>query len=292
EVVTYFDPDAPRTMADPHAMEQVFLNLLNNAIQAISSDAGSGTITIGVVAVDGRLRVSFTDDGPGIPPDVMPKLFDPFFTTKPPGQGTGLGLSICYGIVHQHGGTVRAESHPRRGATFVVELPLEPVPEEMEAAPPAGDAEPPGHTMLRALAVDDEAAVVELMARALSSFGHEVDVATDGADALRMIHLADYDAIILDFKMPGLSGADVYRALQGMHPELTDRVLFATGDVASPGTREFLNASGARVLYKPFGLDDLRRHMEAFARAKEERMTGDAAPGRRNFRAAPRGAMS
>ena len=142
--------------------------------------------------------------------------------------------------------------------------------------------------MLRVLAVDDEAAVVELIARALTSFGHEVDVATEGADALRMIHLADYDAIILDFKMPGLSGADVFRALQGMHPKLTSRVLFATGDIASPGTREFLNATGARVLCKPFSLDDLRRHMDAFARAKEERIAEEAAPGHKGFRASSR----
>ena len=288
EIVTYFDPDTPRTMADPHALEQVFLNLLNNAIQAISADSGSGTITVGVVALDGKLRISFTDDGPGIPPDVMPKLFDPFFTTKPAGQGTGLGLSICYGIVHQHGGTIRAESHPRRGATFVVEIPLEPVVEKPGAAPSVPEAEPVSHTMLRVLAVDDEAAVVELMARALTSFGHEVDVATEGADALRMIHLADYDAIILDLKMPGLSGADVFRALRGMHPELASRVLFATGDIGSPGTREFLFATGARVLYKPFGLDALRRHMDAFARAKEERQTGEALPGHRGFRAGSR----
>jgi len=288
EVVTYFDPDTPRTAADPHAMEQVFLNLLNNGIQAISAGSGSGTITVGVVALDGKLRISFTDDGPGISADVMPKLFDPFFTTKPPGLGTGLGLSICYGIVHQHGGTIHAESHARRGATFVVELPLGSVQEEPETAVPAAEAEPVSHTMLRVLAVDDEAAVVELMARALTSFGHEVDVTTDGAEALRMMHLADYDAIILDFKMPGLSGADVFRALRGMRPELTNRVLFATGDTASPVTREFLNATKARVLSKPFGLDDLRRHMDAFARAKEERQAEEAAPGRNGFHANPR----
>ena len=288
EVVTYFDPDTPRTMADPHALEQVFLNLLNNAIQAIEAGSGRGTITVGVVAIDGKLRISFTDDGPGIPPEAMPKLFDPFFTTKPVGEGTGLGLSICYGIVHQHGGTIRAESHARRGATFVVELPLAPVLDEPEAARSTPDEEPFSHTMLRVLSVDDEAAVVELIARALTSFGHEVDVATEGADALRMIHLADYDAIILDLKMPGLSGADVFRALQGMHPELTSRVLFATGDIVTPGTREFLSATGARVLYKPFSLDDLRRHMDAFARVKEARQTEQAPPGQKGFRAGSR----
>jgi len=291
EVVTYFDPDTPKTMADPHAMEQVFLNLLNNGIQAISAGSGNGTITVGVVALEDKLRVSFTDDGPGIPPDMMPKLFVPFFTTKPAGQGTGLGLSICYGIVHQHGGIIRAESHARRGATFVVELPLEPIQEEPEAAKSIPEAEPVSHTMLRVLSVDDEAAVVDLIARALTSFGHEVDVATEGADALRMIHLADYDAIILDLKMPGLSGADVFRALQGMRPELTNRVLFATGDVVSPGTREFLSSTGARVLYKPFSLDDLRLHMDAFARAKEKRQAEEVPPGQKGFQAGSRVTM-
>jgi len=278
EVVTYFDPSAPRTMADLHAMEQVFLNLLNNGIQAVASGGGGGTITVGAVAVDGNLRISFTDDGPGIPPEIMPKLFDPFFTTKPAGQGTGLGLSICYGIVHQHNGTIRAESPPGRGATFVVELPVVPVEEEPEADQPIPDAEPATYTMLRILAVDDESALTELLARALTSYGHEVDIATEGAEALRMIHLTDYDAIILDLKMPGLGGMDVYRALQGMRPEMTGRILFATGDIVTPGSREFLSSTGARVLYKPFSLDDLRRHMDAFALAKEERLANARAP--------------
>ncbi|MEX0762833.1 MAG: ATP-binding protein [Dehalococcoidia bacterium] len=273
EVVTYFDPSAPKTRAAGHRMEQVFLNLLSNSIQAITDGPGRGTITVGLVAIDDRIRISFTDDGPGIPPEILGRVFDPFFTTKPVGKGTGLGLNICQGIVRDHGGDIRVESHPRRGTTFVVELPVVAVDEADVEESPAPEAVNSSYTMLRILAVDDEPAVTELLGRALGGLGHDVDTARDGAEALRLIHLTDYDAILLDIKMPGLGGPEVFRCIDGLRPDLKGRVLFITGDTVSPDTRLFAESADVKVLHKPFSLEELRRHMDGFAIAKDRRIS-------------------
>ncbi|MBI2964874.1 MAG: response regulator [Chloroflexi bacterium] len=270
-VVTYFDSTTPRTMADTHQLDQVFLNILNNSIYALSSSRGHGTITVGVVAVGDRIRITMADDGPGIPEDILSHVFEPFFTTKPAGKGTGLGLSICKSIIEHHGGSIRVDSRSHKGATFIVEIPVVPVEEAPEDVSKMEEAAAPSYTMLRILAVDDEPSVRELLTRALHSVGHEVATAADGAEALRMIYVEDYDAIITDMKMPGLGGAELYQCVAGLKPELSQRILFLTGDVASADTKSFLEKTGKPVLTKPFTLEDLRKRLDAFARAKYER---------------------
>jgi two-component system NtrC family sensor kinase len=270
EVVTYFDPDTPITRADVHRMEQVFLNLLGNAIQAISNGSGRGSVTVGLVALDGVMRISITDDGPGIPEEVLPHIFEQFYTTKPVGEGTGLGLHICQEIVQDHGGEIRVESHARRGTTFVVEIPIVAIeePKQEEKTMPS---HPQSFAMLRVLAVDDEPVITDLLTRILTGLGHEVDVASDGAEALRMINLTDYDAILLDIRMPGLGGPDVVRCLEGLRPEIVERVLFITGDTVSPGTQAFIQSQGVDVLHKPFSMEELRSRLQYFAALKDQR---------------------
>ena len=274
EVVTYFDPDTPVTRADAHRMEQVYLNLLGNAIQAIGDGPGRGSVTVGLVAIDGLIRTSITDDGPGIPEEVLPHIFEQFYTTKPVGKGTGLGLHICQEIVKDHGGEIRVESHARRGTTFVVEIPIVALVEPAEEAPDKrrGLARTMSYTMLKVLAVDDEPVITDLLTRILTGLGHEVDTAPDGAEALRMINLTDYDAILLDVKMPGLGGPEVLRCLEGLRPEIVDRVLFITGDTVSPGTQSFLQTQEeVGVLHKPFSLEELRDRLQHFAVLKDQR---------------------
>jgi two-component system NtrC family sensor kinase len=290
EVVTYFDPDTPHTLADAHRMEQVFLNLLGNSIQAIADGSGRGTITVGLVAIDERIRVSFTDDGPGIPADVLPRIFEPFYTTKPVGKGTGLGLSICQEIVRDHGGEIRVESHPRRGTTFVVEIPVIAI-EAPDTAKEEKSETPRSYSLLRVLAVDDEPVITDLLARAIGGLGHEVDVASDGAEALRKINMSEYDAILLDVKMPGLGGPEVLRCIEGLRPELANRVLFITGDTVSPNTEAFFQAAGRDVLHKPFSLDELRNSLEQFAVMKDRRSnTGERPDLRAGISRIPRSA--
>ncbi len=123
-VVKDLQQDLPRIMADPHQMQQVFLNIVINAEHAMSDAHGRGTLTMKTRQVRDAVWISFADDGPGIPPENLGKVFDPFFTTKPEGKGTGLGLSVCYGIVQAHGGSIRVGSGMSQGATFIVELPI------------------------------------------------------------------------------------------------------------------------------------------------------------------------
>jgi signal transduction histidine kinase len=117
-------PDVPTITADPFQMQQVFLNLVLNAEQAMIESHGRGVLTVSTEKQNDMLKISFADDGPGIPPELMNRIFDPFFTTKDVGKGTGLGLSICYGIVTNQGGRIYARNQQGKGATFVVELPV------------------------------------------------------------------------------------------------------------------------------------------------------------------------
>ena len=280
EVVTYFGDETPPTLADAHRMEQVFMNLIGNSIHAIGESVGHGTITVGVVHDEGRIRVSVTDDGPGISQPNQKKIFDPFFTTKPVGKGTGLGLSICKGIVEDHGGAIRVESALGRGTTFVVEIPIIEVPQQVDAPSPSAPVQPKSYTKLKILAVDDERSVTMLLNRALVAQGHDVDIAHDGAEALRTIFLNEYDAILLDVRMPGLGGAEVFRSIEVLRPDLADRVMFITGDTVSPDTRTFLEQTRVDVLHKPFSLEELRNSMDKFAVLKEQRPTESDLSGR------------
>ncbi|MFC2056222.1 ATP-binding protein [Chloroflexota bacterium] len=124
KVTMEFDPNLPATAADDRQLQQVFLNLILNAETAIKLAQDGGNLIIRTETVNGFIRISFADDGPGIAEENMQRLFEPFFTTREVGQGTGLGLSICYGIIKEHEGTIHAESKEGEGATFIIELPI------------------------------------------------------------------------------------------------------------------------------------------------------------------------
>ena len=131
-VETHFDQELPEIYADYFQLQQVFLNIVINAEFFMSKSHGRGNLIITTCALpeDKTMRITFADDGPGIAPEVLPRLFDPFFTTKEVGQGTGLGLSISHGIVQEHGGKIWAQSEPGKGATFVIDLPISSPPSE------------------------------------------------------------------------------------------------------------------------------------------------------------------
>src|SRR5207253_9839190 len=116
------EPDLPAVTGDPHQLEQVFLNIINNAVDAILETGQGGTLKVRVSDQNGQLRAEFRDSGPGIKDPK--RIFDPFYTTKSVGKGTGLGLSICYGIVKEHGGDIVARNHPEGGAVLEVRLPI------------------------------------------------------------------------------------------------------------------------------------------------------------------------
>jgi two-component system NtrC family sensor kinase len=268
DVVLDFAVDVPYTMADPHQLQQVFLNLINNAHDALVESKGRGQITIRTERRDDEVRVLVIDDGPGIAKENLGKIFDPFFTTKEVGKGTGLGLSLCYGIIREHSGNIMAESVEGEGTTFIVNLPILPdmesyLDEAMEqnglgvgSEPATPEAPPVGGKHI--LIIDDEVDLVDLARLILTEQGHAVDICFDAMSALEKIEQnSQYDLIISDIKIPGLSGKDFYHLLSARYPHLAERVLFVTGDTTSYETRSFLESIGNNYLEKPFKVSHL-----------------------------------
>ena len=273
EVTTHLDPHLPKAMVDPHQLQQVFLNIINNARQAIEAHQPKGTIRITTETCGQIVRILFQDSGPGISEANLSKVFDPFFTTKEVGKGTGLGLSLCYGIVKEHGGSITVRSKPGEGATFVIELPVAageaPAPEKPSA--PAGQAQPPvtrEGVGKKVLVIDDEEAILEMVRDTLSASGYEVDTANDGESGLNRLQKTPYDLTLCDWKMPGINGQQVYERLHASNPVLSARMIFMTGDVINDKTQKFLEDRKKLCLSKPFSLVEFRAAVrEALARS-------------------------
>ena len=207
--------DLPETMADPYQLQQVVLNLLTNAEQALLQDRGQGKVNIKTRWLSGRsdCRGNIRRRS-GVPRGIASRIFDPFFTTKPPGVGTGLGLSIVYGIVKRHGGEVTFENQSGGGARFVVELPVVDIPvNEREPAVPefASDSQPVRSG--RILVVEDEPSVAQLIVDVLREEGHQVEAVLESQEGLARLSRAHYDLVVCDLRMPRLDGPAFHEAL-------------------------------------------------------------------------------
>jgi len=258
EVIRDIPDDLPEIMADPGQLGQVFTNLLVNAQQAMAE--GPEPRIVRIIARCGRrnklLRVTVSNNGPGIPKEILSRIFEPFFTTKPAGVGTGIGLSVSYGIVEAHGGTIAANPLEEGGTAFVVTLPVEPL--EPTAEPPA-PGEPAGPDGRKVLVVDDEAEIAQMLGDILAADGHAIDIAASGRDALRWLQSHDFDLVLSDLVMPDLDGPGLYGEIERKYPNLLERVIFITGDTLSPGAKGFLAKAKRPVIEKPFVPDDVRR---------------------------------
>jgi signal transduction histidine kinase/CheY-like chemotaxis protein len=260
----------PLVFADGYQVQQVLLNLVINAEQAMLSSHGRGVLVVRTWHDASRDSVvlEINDDGPGVPDEVQPKIFDPFFTTKEVGQGTGLGLAVAYAIVQEHGGRIRVESRPGGGASFFIEMPVSGMPitagTAASAAAPEGSAAASGAAILL---VEDEAPLAVAVADALREAGYEVEHAGDGEQALAKFSRRTFSLVICDLKMPRLDGPAFYRRLTAQIPGIATRVLFMTGDVAGTDAESFLEQSGCRWLAKPFRLAELLK-------AVREELTG------------------
>ncbi|HXH27541.1 MAG TPA: ATP-binding protein, partial [Candidatus Polarisedimenticolia bacterium] len=259
------DPALPRTMLDFNQIQQVLLNVINNAQHAVGQGRGEGTLTVRTTAQDGRILLEVGDDGPGIASDVLGRIFDPFFTTKPVGEGTGLGLSVSYGIVKDHGGRIWAESAAGRGTTILIELPVvadasDPEPDRLPASDDPAPTRP-----LAILAVDDEAVILDLVVDALGRDGHRVDTASSGREALHKLEHGAYDILLLDLKMPEMDGRQLFAEIRERWPAAARRVIFASGDTIHPETRRFIDTCGRPCLDKPFKLEALAAVIAATA---------------------------
>jgi signal transduction histidine kinase/CheY-like chemotaxis protein len=262
QVIEALSTGLPEVFVDGHQIKQVLLNLIINAEQACLGAKGSGTIVVRTMhdTDRGSAVLEVNDNGPGIPDERQGKVFDPFFTTKEVGQGTGLGLTVAYAIAREHGGRIWLESHPGQGTSFFVELPIS----GQHLNPPAARAAQQPISLeafkgLRVLVVEDEPALAQAVAEALTDAGFKVDRAGDGEEGLTRLTEANYDLIVCDLKMPRIDGMQFYRAMAAATPALTRRVIFVTGDVAGTDAERFLEETGCRWLSKPFRLGDLLR---------------------------------
>jgi PAS domain S-box-containing protein len=237
-------------------LTQVFVNLLANAADALRGGArATNTIEIRTYDDEGeRVVAEVTDNGSGIPPHLLDRIFDPFFTTKPVGEGTGLGLSICHSIVRSFGGSIGVTSKPGEGSTFRVSLP------EHDAAP-AEDARTPAPAAtdairgVRVLAVDDEPHILEIIAAILPEC--RITMAKSGGEALEHCRSSEYDCIVCDLMMPGVSGVELHDEIDRIGGPLAERMVFITGGAFTDRTRRFVERTRQPVLEKPFTSEQL-----------------------------------
>jgi len=255
-VTTDLSKDLPYVWGDPHRLEQVVLNLVVNAEDAISdSHQRPGSVHLKTFVQNGRIHLTVTDNGSGIHAGDMVRIFDPFFTTKDRQRGPGLGLSICSEIVEKHGGELYAWSTYGNGSTFTMELPII----RHEIAPKAVDTarSSEGLKGKQILVIDDEIHITELIFDVLTRQGARIDLAHSGMEALEQIKKKNYDVIICDQRMPGVSGQQLYRLVESLNADLRHRFLFVTGDVIGAQTERFLAQAGVRYLRKPFRIHEL-----------------------------------
>ena len=285
ELVTHLAPETARTRADASQLEQVLMNLVVNARDAV---AENGKITIESSNAEvrpnmgepwfiqpGRYSViSVTDNGHGMDKETLMRVFEPFFTTKEKGKGTGLGLSTVYGIVKQSNGYVFAESQLGVGTTFHVYLPR--VEDTMEELIPALKQEAENNGTETVLLVEDEESVRELVQVTLSARGYKVLEAANGEAGLRIAAGVEgpIDILVTDVMMPGMGGRELAKRLCIMRPEMCVLYLsgYAEDAVASPGGL----GPGTAFLQKPFTLQSLAKKVREVLRSKPQTRTASA----------------
>ena len=249
--------DLPMTAADPHQLQQVFLNIINNAVDAILECSSEGDVWVRTGTAGDRLIVEFVDNGPGVKDPA--RVFDPFYTTKPVGKGTGLGLSICYGIITEHGGTIRVRNVSGRGASFTIELPFQPVASEAVEETQAGSKQ---ETAARILLLDQDESVLEAVETLLRKHEHQVRAAKNVEEAVALLEETEFDLIVADSRTGsavntnGSSGDGKEKGLENWltahRPALAKRLIWmCTVDVPCDLAQKGVNREKF-TLQKPF----------------------------------------
>lgn len=263
QIRRHFYPDLPMLEVDEYQIQQVFMNLIINAAQAMR-DAHISKPTLDVttrLSDDGAwAEVEITDNGPGVARENMHRLFEPFYTTKKDDQGTGLGLTVSRGIIRNHHGDITVSSEPGQGTSFTIRLSLSLA--NGRGVPDGGPLAAQGHAATprltgRILVIDDEPSILDMTRLALGPFGLEVHTAASLAEAIGLIKERHFDAIIADVRLPDGEGTAILDYLRGAHPELFEKVLFASGDpgVLNQLQKQFNNR--LRTINKPFHVNEL-----------------------------------
>jgi two-component system NtrC family sensor kinase len=257
------DPDLPDLDLNPNQIQQVFVNLIQNAAHAIVAAHRPGTIHLRARRWMDGVAVDVADDGVGMTAEIAGHVFEPFFTTKPENQGTGLGLSISQGIIREHGGRITLTTELGKGSTFTIELPGRVRGAPLPPEPVSENAE----RSIRVLVVDDEPHILHYIRATLEAWGHTVTTAADGLEGLERAVAEPFDLIISDLRMPRAGGREFYAELERRAPDAARRVAFSTGDTVRGDTLAFLEAQHRPCLQKPFSLAELRTLIRAVARA-------------------------
>jgi len=251
----------PSVVADPHQLEQVFLNVINNALDAMVEGSGSGVLRVRVFKKDAYVCVEFDDSGPGIKDPS--RIFDPFYTTKSVGKGTGLGLSICYGIVKEHGGEIVARNRDEGGATIAIRLLASEKPALPETVAPMRR-----ESLLagRVLLVEDEEAVLEFERDVLVGAGADVTTSMSVEDTQQRLRDGSFDVIVMNGRMPGgCSAREMYEWIAKNCSGMEKGLLLTFSTVTDAETRSFLHEHGVPSLAKPFEVADLISQVRVLA---------------------------
>ncbi len=264
QVVQNFDEDLSRTIADPHQLEQVFLNLLINAEQAMPK-GGKIVLTATRAADPGQIEISFADSGVGIEPDHIQHIFDPFFTTKEEGKGTGLGLAICHSIIEGHGGQISVKSQRGKGTTFTILLPVDQGAQiraiQSDLKRETKKKKAARHETYRLLVVDDEADLREILTTSFKDAGYEVETASNGIEGLEYLAGHDVDCVLLDIRMPKKDGLEVLAAIRNNLANIP--VIVITGLASTDQINEALSLGAYAVIRKPFDIGEILATAEA-----------------------------
>ena len=255
--------DVPALSGDPQELQQVVLNAVVNAHQAIESTGRAGQIAIAARASGQHVLMTVDDTGPGVPPEVLDRVFEPFFSTKGE-HGTGLGLAISFGLVRAMGGRMWIQNVEGGGARLSFELPIDAGAGDEAAR----SATRPAGKRLALLVVEDEDAVRRAMALLAKRLGHEVTSVGRFAEATERLKDggARYDALLIDVHLDEAhTGFELFDYLQTEGRGREQRIVFTTGDSISTHTRDSLERADRPVLRKPFSLDDLREMLERVA---------------------------
>jgi two-component system NtrC family sensor kinase len=255
-IIKQYDPLLQDIWADPGQIQQVFVNLISNALHAMDGIERPPILTIKIWQDRDWQYFQLRDNGCGIPRSDLSRVFDPFFTTKPVGKGTGLGLSISFGLVSEHGGEITVESEEGEGAEFRIRFPLKP-PIHEELLQRSSTLASTQQTPRKILVVDDDPIILNLIKQILEYEGHTVHQATTGKAGLESIAREEYDVVVFETSLSDLKMEELFGTLRDQYPQTLPQLLFLTAELIKPEVRLFLAQTGRPVLAKPFSIPEL-----------------------------------
>lgn len=260
---SYLDENIPPIYGSQTEIQQVLLNLINNALYALEKDGGKVDITSKLDS--DRVLVIVEDDGPGIPEANLERIFDPFFTTKPVGKGSGLGLSICFGIIKKMGGDISVQSLLDRGTRFEIRFPLETPMDAGHEAPSVKTAAAPNLILpeaeetfekrIKVLLVDDEKSFVRVLTKRMKRRNIDVTSAYSGTEAIQALRKVDFDVAVLDLKMEDMDGLEVLEIFKKMYSKM--EVIILSGHQSEDTARQGIKLGAFAYLSKPCNFEEL-----------------------------------